>query len=127
MIGELRRPGNCALGGFGPVGGDDNLHGGQGVFQQTSSRGSALTANQPYRDLKSDTARPAGTTSWACAKGWKLSPWSPWSPSPPIMTLAHRSVKPLLDRGPCGRDRVPLGPAPSMPAQPAWATNAAGE
>ena len=26
MLGELRRPGNCALGGFGPVGGNDDLH-----------------------------------------------------------------------------------------------------
>jgi len=38
-LGELRRPGNRALGGFGPIGGDDDLHSRQGLFQQTVSRG----------------------------------------------------------------------------------------
>jgi len=37
-LGELRSPGDCALGGFGPIGGDDDLHLRQGLFQQTASR-----------------------------------------------------------------------------------------
>ena len=37
-LGKLRRPRNCALRGFGTVGGDDDFHLRQGLFQQTASR-----------------------------------------------------------------------------------------
>ena len=56
MLGELRRPGNCALGGFGPVGSNDDLHLSKVYFNRRRPGGSAGGAGASAPQLAEDYA-----------------------------------------------------------------------